>query len=625
MEPIQWVWERTNPNVSGSSGDISKLFRHEQVKNPGIMAKGAPSASATLLAREVIQNSWDAARELQEEDENAPPFEIDFTFANLEDASQRDFITHLDLKGLADRAARISRDQVGLRSRDCLTTIGDGTPQVPLLYIEEHGTTGMYGRWSGASSKMYLALVSLGYTEKMRGAGGSYGYGKAGLIRGSAIRTIVAYTCFRQRDDDPGVTRRLLGMTYWGQHTLDGESFTGFARLGARDGDGVRPFENEQADELAELLGISVRTPTDPFQLGTTFLVVEPTVEPDDLVVAVNRSWWPAFEDGLFEVVVRSADGSVQAPRPRQDPVLRTFINAFQIATTPQDNEKKEQRRFPFRKIGEFTNPGTLGLVADPEGWSYAVEPVESADGEQTEQRSLVALMRSPRMVVEYLDVGRTPPYVRGAFVASDEVDELLRRTEPKGHDAWLTEADDGEIDEEAAKVAKDIRRRIRTNVNTFRNQIKPPVPPPEDVRLPHFDRLMRQVMRGRGLATPPLPDTRLLSIRVEYWPIVVDAGSIRVTGSVGFSLSEHYQGDAATVEISVQYKFIEDEHARTECSLDVEGPPGYESKDGVRYVGTIKRGDEVFLRFESESYPADWSGRLFANGEIVDDAGEGS
>ena len=625
MEPIQWVWERTNPNVSGSSGDISKLFRHEQVKNPGIMAKGAPSASATLLAREVIQNSWDAARELQEEDENAPPFEIDFTFANLEDASQRDFITHLDLKGLADRAARISRDQVGLRSRDCLTTIGDGTPQVPLLYIEEHGTTGMYGRWSGASSKMYLALVSLGYTEKMRGAGGSYGYGKAGLIRGSAIRTIVAYTCFRQRDDDPGVTRRLLGMTYWGQHTLDGESFTGFARLGARDGDGVRPFENEQADELAELLGISVRTPTDPFQLGTTFLVVEPTVEPDDLVVAVNRSWWPAFEDGLFEVVVRSADGSVQAPRPRQDPVLRTFINAFQIATTPQDNEKKEQRRFPFRKIGEFTNPGTLGLVADPEGWSYAVEPVESADGEQTEQRSLVALMRSPRMVVEYLDVGRTPPYVRGAFVASDEVDELLRRTEPKGHDAWLTEADDGEIDEEAAKVAKDIRRRIRTNVNTFRNQIKPPVPPPEDVRLPHFDRLMRQVMRGRGLATPPLPDTRLLSIRVEYWPIVVDAGSIRVTGSVGFSLSEHYQGDAATVEISVQYKFIEDEHARTECPLDVEGPPGYESKDGVRYVGTIKRGDEVFLRFESESYPADWSGRLFANGEIVDDAGEGS
>ena len=85
----------------------------------------------------------------------------------------------------------------------------------------------------------YLALVSLGYTVKAPGAGGSYGYGKAGLIGASSTRTVIAYTCFKEREDDLGVTRRLLGMTYWGQHDVGGRSFTGFARLGREDDDAV--------------------------------------------------------------------------------------------------------------------------------------------------------------------------------------------------------------------------------------------------------------------------------------------------------------------------------------------------------------------------------------------------
>ena len=43
---------------------------------------GAPSAEATVLAREVIQNSWDAAIELREGLEGAPPFEMRFSFGS---------------------------------------------------------------------------------------------------------------------------------------------------------------------------------------------------------------------------------------------------------------------------------------------------------------------------------------------------------------------------------------------------------------------------------------------------------------------------------------------------------------------------------------------------------------
>ena len=150
----------------------------------------------------------------------------------------------------------------------------------------------MYGPWSGDRSKMYLALNTVSFHAKRAGTGGSYGYGKSGLIRGSAVRTVVAYTCFREHEDDPGVTRRLLGMAYWGQHHIGDRSYTGFARFGHATGsEDTVPFKNEKADEIADGLGIPVRQPESPEQLGTTFLLIDPTVRPPGLVKAIERSW----------------------------------------------------------------------------------------------------------------------------------------------------------------------------------------------------------------------------------------------------------------------------------------------------------------------------------------------
>ncbi len=76
----KWYWEKTDPSHSGSSGDLSKLFKNENIKQPGVFSVGAPSADATVLAREVIQNSWDAAIEFREDSDDASPFEIRFSF-----------------------------------------------------------------------------------------------------------------------------------------------------------------------------------------------------------------------------------------------------------------------------------------------------------------------------------------------------------------------------------------------------------------------------------------------------------------------------------------------------------------------------------------------------------------
>jgi len=618
-----WRWEKTDPSRSGSSGDLSKLFRHEGSENPGVLAVDEPSMNASVVAREVIQNSWDSARERKKSDTEAPQFQIDFEYRSLSGEVRERFIERLDLASLARRAKAGDRDALGLRSTDALSCLESDNP-LAVLVIRERGTTGMYGPFKGARSKMFLALVSLGYTIKDDDAGGSYGYGKAGLIRGSATRTVVAYSCFHEQPDDPGITRRLLGMTYWGQHSCEGTSYTGFARFSKEN---LHPFENERADEIAESLGLEKRDPSSADEIGTTFLLIDPTVPPEDLRDAVVRSWWPAIIDGEFVVEIRTVEGQSIYPRPRKYEHLKPFIRAYEIATAKQDNAKAEEKKVALSVIeqsGEkHESPGQIGLVADTSGWSYA-EASSAGPGEALiDHRSLVALMRGTKMVVEYRDVGRSTPYVRGVFVAGRSIDSALRRTEPKGHNTWSTEADrDGVgVDVDAAEIAKIVLKRIRDNVNGFRKQLKPEPPPPDDIHLPLFDKFMRTMLSGKRKGpNPPLVEKRPVSIRLSQEPEPVGNDEVRVVGTAHISLSEHHPGDHAEVSVAVAYRFVEDERVGSHCLVDIDPPSGFAQVGDASNVfkGVINRGTDAVFEFATESYEASWTGRLYITADIM-------
>ncbi len=123
----RWMWETTGPGVSGSSGDLGKMFKNESVKQQGAFSVGAPPAAATLLAREVIQNSWDAARELQreldQEGQANPDFEITFKFRSSSGAAKQTITDRLGLGELANRADQLNRSALGLRAKDCLSDL----------------------------------------------------------------------------------------------------------------------------------------------------------------------------------------------------------------------------------------------------------------------------------------------------------------------------------------------------------------------------------------------------------------------------------------------------------------------------------------------------------------------
>jgi hypothetical protein len=641
-----WYWEIIDGSRSASTGSVGDVFGNESRPPPGFLATNAPTPDATLFAREVIQNSWDAAIELQDTiGRRAPKFHIDFAFRMLEGTERASLIETLGLHDLRERADAVGRSELHLLSTDCLNGLDDDEP-LPVLIVTEHATTGMYGPFDkGPKSKMFLAMLTSGFTPKEEGAGGSYGYGKAGLVLGSAIRSVVAYSRFEVREDDPGITRRLLGVTYWAPHELEDLSHTGFGRLGAApvEADRVVPFGNEDADAFAQELGLEPRTSEEIYDLGTTFLLVDPTIDPRDLCAAIERNWWPAIVEELFTVAITTADGVQLIPKPRQNPDLEAFISANEFLAT--NNLEGSEGSVRFKRFGfslmalddRSYSLGDLALVADPASWTFPstdkaeeedeFDDVEGEDGSavQISQRSLVALVRGPRMVVEYSERGQAPPFVRGVFVASSDIDDLLRQTEPKGHDRWQTEASSARASHpHATRIAKSLNQRINRMVRDYRRAIAPPPVRPEGARLDVFDRLMARLLRGRSKTPPPPRPKRPISISFPYEHVVPAAdGLCKLRASIRLALSEHAERDSAQTEIRIDYAFLSDAPRSRDDrpELELTLPRGFtvtRADDGVYVVSGQLEHAPVTVAVESEAYPLDWTGELRVTAELA-------
>lgn len=660
---VPWFWQEIDAGFTAVSGDFSKEFKNETVKEPGIFAAHHASAEAVLLVRETIQNSWDAARERYEAS-GAEDFAVRFRLYDMEGSDRQQIAEELGLDDLARRVADVraehgtgGRRMLGLSERDCLSRLSEERTLRLLEVSEEHGG-GMGGPWQGDRSKLFKAMCSLGITPSTSGRGGSYGYGKAGLIRGSAIRTVVAYTCFPEHPNDPGVTRRLLGMTYWGSHQLQGSSYNGTRWFSDRttDGKGL-PYSNERADQVAQKIGIPLRSASEPAELGTTLLVIEPTVDADGLLRATERFWWPALCDDelAFEVSVtdETVGGRERHPRPKQNPDLKAFLDTFDNALTPPDSKRDRYREHRLGAIETVRHPGTVALASDPDGWSFptvgdswgtgaaggdansvrdahdvGASSVDDLTSPEAEHRSLVALVRGPRMVVEYFEAARAAPHIRGTFVASADSDDMLRDTEPKAHDAWHTDAGSGDVPPDSAALAKTLLRRITNHVNRFRKDIKPKPKPNRDLKLPVWDELARQLegsVRGPGPPPPPPPPApRLLSIHPGERLEPASNGGVRLTGRASVSFSEHHtptapEGDL--IEVRVRYQFEgADRKEAADVALLVTGPEEFEEVNGRvgTYRGRLRAHETARFGYESDPYNPEWSGALSVEAELV-------
>lgn len=606
VNDVEWHW-LPEPEFGGQPGEIAaKVFR----------AIGKLT-DTEFLAREAVQNSWDAAQALRKSEKNENiPFSVTFRFLELTGEAKKAAVAKLGLANLNARRAEYGpEDEQPLREDTILDHLSDSRP-LRLLYVEDRGSHGLYGALSlQRKSHLFKAMLTIGSSTKDPGAGGSFGFGKAALQKAGRLHTVFAHTAFQPFGSDPARSR-FLGVTWWPSHDKDEQSYDGRALFANRQQQGtggepkVVPFVDAEADALAADLGFPTRDPANVNELGTTFLIVDPAVEPSELKDALEKWWWPALSlpVGLMNLSIVDYDGGMLIPQPAANPFVKQFLPAYRIALKMDEpsDPNKERRPSDGWRGGDF---GGLGLVvpADPVNEDYT-----PFDG-----HSRVAMIRGPRMVIDYR-TGYTPRRVPiiGAFVASEESNALLRKAEPASHTCW-DDHPSTDIPEEATSRAKAVHSRVDKGVVDMVNAIVPPAPK-DNRALATFSKLLSGFMGNKvGPPPPPTSSGEPIELRYSTKPTldVVDPERLCVRAKFTVKVANRAPGDVARVDVGCTFVINEDEGAGG-SKWDVTIKPtstahGFTKNDDGTWTGAISKRDPVTFVVESAPYSNLWSGTL--------------
>jgi hypothetical protein len=633
MTVPSWEFEKYDPDTGNVAGRIADLVKNTTLAAPGVLGDGEigldlPSPEASLLAREGIQNVWDNARERAQKEGTAPDCQLEFRFLELQGTEKATFVKAAALHELADRSHQVEAEVTGFADPTTYQRLDDPDHPLRLMQLVEiTGTTGMYGQWKGRQSRLNLAMLNVGFNKKAHGLGGAFGFGKAALIRCSGLRMVAAYTAFNpdvfleEEGQDDTTDRRFIAVNYWGGHQIGPDEFTGWARLG----NGPRPVEGDVADDWARAFAVDVRDPrltTGGQGIGSTLVVLDPIIDPNDLRLAVERYWWPALtkDDWNLKVEITDYDGETLRPSPKTNPDLAPFVQAYDWL---QSNPKDTKRNKYFSKInlpgsGKQVTPGAVSLVhEEAEGsWTWPLEE----DG--VSHCSLVALCRDPRMVVTYLECGNKKPFLRGIFV-TPEVDgpnDLLTETEAGLHLDWPSDGRDPGVNPDAYWAAGEIKRLIKQQVGAARRGLFRPTRGPSKATLPELARFMRDFFGdgpGQKKVIDNLPEHRTVSIQFDKpaEPDIRDGG-IYSAATLSFAPMADFAKDAPfQVRIEISYR-IEEEGSTTQQSIlgckVLKVPKGFTSSrsdDGtVVLEGLLPKG-ETKVDVESNTHDEEWTG----------------
>lgn len=625
----RWHWEKSNegalfpPTVSG--------FLQGWRAWAGVLEEGPPPV-AELFAREFIQNFVDAADELaQSLDSDSTPT-IEFRFLRFTGSEAQRVRSALGLDDHVGRYQNLPSDaRKDQRLSDSQLLRGEDD-ELALMVAVERFSTGMYGPWKADGRaiskdgveirrKMRDALVKPSGDKSSGSTIGSYGEGKKGVMLGSRIRTLFAYTCFQPTDVEPDVTNRLLGVTYWRKHVEDVWEYTGLALHGKLGQDGeterAEPYENDEAAAVVEswgVEGLSVRDPSRNRDLGTTWVFVEPAFDAAELASAVERSWWPRLEDDELHVSVVGFDREEHRVSARERVELRPFVEAYNIATGQNPPRDRIDLQRPLRVNGEsFNEIGNLGLTVElaDDGWSWD-NPDNNAH--------MVALVRSG-MVIQYETFPRKrrasiPPFVRGSFVvAPGEPDNCLKYAEPPVHNHWEEEFGKG-YPEESVDLAKKTYLRLSAEVREFakRFQVEPP---PRDYQFDLFARWFRtsdEVSVVPPPDPPPPPTSDPWEIRVPKRetrdPNFENDDLLRVTARRTLRLKSDWRDENLKVRVRLTWRVLEENDLGADApellDLTADQVPAGFSLEGDAYVGFATK-EPVEFEWTSRFYEADW------------------
>ena len=573
------------------------------------IARGTGISATDHFSREVIQNSWDAAQGFRSLPDHR--FRVKFSFIEVDGVEAEKIRSAFDLPSLGKRLADTANLIQGSGSILEAKTFR-------FLLAEDFGAHGLHGHPKlKQESILYRALYNTGGSKKFdseTSSGGSFGFGKSAFINASASNTVLAYTCFEKQENDP-TSRRFVGWTWHNGHEHSGLSFEGRAIFGDTTQKGSpeevvpEPFSDIEADNYSKLLQMSPREGQETNEYGTSLAVLDPVINPTQLLASIEENWWPAIVDPEIhlDIEVIDYDGEKLQPRPRQQEHLQPLIRAFELATQPQDASPP-----PLQKVVNITGIeglvkiGKLGLVAeqpdDDSGSRFAPE---------------VRLMRLPRMVVGKHRHHWQPKTVKISAVfaistGAHEADQLLKKTEPHFHDRWSASPDEkNQIPLQATHLAIEIERRITDEVNKFGREIgQDVVAAPRYLK--NFSKLMGKFLgSSRGAPRPPEGESLPFSIRFgSTRHESVDSDLIRIRRSITLGVKEDDQfADRESVDVLLKIEITEVLSRNEKGNLigstvsEMKSKKQMGKNEAGLYFLTLRRGEPHHLEIQSDAY----------------------
>ena len=493
-------------------------------------------------------------------------------------------------------------DALGLHEANALRQRGE---RLRVLQVVDSGTTGLAGDPTSPGSKLRKLLMEIGGSQKMvdgSASGGSYGFGKAVYSASSRIAVIFAYS--RTKDHLGQPLSLLMGCAYHKSHEFSGSrtSGRGFFARSVKLPHAIRydAFTGDEADRLAQELDMA-RAEGD---LGTTIAIVDCPLQMDDIRRGVERSWWPKIYRDSFRVKLLDENGQRLHPRPLKDPALVPFIEALNVALGRSPEQSGKSRRKTNFNRHEGRALGQLGL--------FVINEPQEVDeqSEQADLRDTIALVRSPGMVVQYYGKRQVshPPVV-GVFLADDDVDDILRRSEPPEHDRWDPSADRLEPAKKERETVQAIHSRIWHELRTFQKTARPP----EKTSGNRFHLLERELAKifgptgkrepsGEGKGETPI------SLRSEVG-ISPDGDALRMKGRVMFQLKDD-QDQSLPVVVSLQLSSVDEGGHHIDPIALTTAFEGVEALDLGKneWELTLSPGETIQALVKSDSYHPDWT-----------------
>jgi hypothetical protein len=586
----------------------------------------AQSEVHDLVAREVTQNSWDAARRHQAElavsqgpeAAEKAKFRISYDFKNVKGEDKTRILNALNVNSLSDVLKKHGHGTLKFENGKTVLDRVAPNEELSLLYINDYGATGLRGDPVGeglADSDFFRAFGQIGGNDRDEG-GGSFGFGKSAFIKASRIRCVIAYSSFFPQGEDK-VTRRLWGFVYW-------PSFgnkNGVAQLGLLQNEGgisSAPAVDKLADAMADSFGFNIRNANSFEECGTSLLIVDHVLDPHLLKDSLEKWWWPAMEThrGTFDVSVRTSD-EVLRPQPLLNKSVKPYIRAFEIAQDVNAQLKDGEHKPKWRAIrDQGVSAGDLAIIR-----------VE-ADGDNSPEDGLyahIALIRSPRMVVNYLGFNGSTPNteIKGVYLASADADPFLRKSEPASHDRWDTHIDEsyGPDWEKTGKIVQSISKRIRDEVSSFQNSLRQ-TPKRNQSPLAWANELFAQLFsepaksgkkkseeekKKKNRRQSPLYDTTLVSRDRR----MIGNGRISVGETWLLNLSDEVQEAVPVLVDFAAWVLADGNEASSTDRLDIDDfavPTGFVQKQDGSIVGMLSPGKKYEFRFATAQYDQDWN-----------------